>query len=55
VQAHFEGFTFVDESAIERHMSERVVSRSRPDEQDDDWEKVGGTVDDALFDESLDE
>jgi serine/threonine protein kinase len=57
VQAHFEGFTFVDESAIEKHMNERAVSRSKQDEkEDDDWEKVSGAaVDDALFDETLDD
>jgi len=57
VQAHFEGFTFVDESAIEKHMNERAVSRSKQDEkEDDDWEKVSGAaVDDALFDEGLDD
>jgi protein-serine/threonine kinase len=60
VQAHFEGFTFVDESAIEKHMNERNagLSRSvtRDEKDDDDWEKVPGAAgDDGLFDETLDE
>ena len=45
MQAHFEGFTFVDESAIEKHMNERAMSRAKQDEkEDDDWEKVPGAA-----------
>lgn len=44
VQAKFEGFTFVDESAIERHFADRQdeLSRSvtREERDDEDWEKV---------------
>jgi serine/threonine protein kinase len=44
VQAKFEGFTFVDESTIERHFGDRQddLSRSysREEKDDDEWEKV---------------
>jgi serine/threonine protein kinase len=44
VQANFEGFTFVDESAIEKHFADRANELSpvttRSDREDDDWERV---------------
>jgi len=47
VQAKFEGFTFVDESAIERQFADREDlsrSTSRDDVDDDDWEKIERTA-----------
>jgi serine/threonine protein kinase SCH9 len=39
LQDNFKGFTFVDESAIDRHFRDRDDTLDRMDE-DDDWEKV---------------
>jgi serine/threonine protein kinase SCH9 len=44
VQANFEGFTFVDESAVERHLGSRASELSpvstHDTTDDDDWERV---------------
>jgi protein-serine/threonine kinase len=44
VQANFEGFTFVDESAMDKHFAGRSNDLSlvstREEREDDDWERV---------------